>query len=163
MEYLGALWLNMIDVGYNIRKSRADGQAAWQPYKNKYANYVFENGDRSIPLKASFLDKIRGVNYKFTDWQDETDATLIISGIVLDNRIETHHFIIQHFRIPSLEKCDLSVVKIAQLAYNIGQAKAVIECEKVYDPQILEFYKKNHLNEITTYIFVYHQNMYVKN
>ena len=162
MEDISALWQTMIDVGYNVRKNGQNGLIAWQPYKNKYADYVFENGESKILLRQDFVDFVRQLNYQFADAVDHTDAVLIVNGDVLDNTMLTHHFIVQHFRIPIIENNNLSVFKLAQLAYNVGQAKAVRELEYVYSPTIMKFYSENNLDNFRTYVPHNCQKVFIK-
>ena len=125
MSTLGNLWNELIDIGYTVRSQKQDGMAAWQPYKSKYANFNLEGYETGIPIKESFVKLIESLNYKFNDVIEQTDVKLVINGQIYDNTVETNHFLIQHFRIPKLEKYRLSVVKVLQLAYNIGQLKVV--------------------------------------
>lgn len=146
------LFHELIQVGYDVRSSQADGLQSWQPYKTKYSSFAIKGYESGIPLKQSFIDFANDLDYKFTDDKDHTDVILTITGVILNNKSETNHFLIQHFRIPRLEKNKLSVLKVLQLAYNIGQLKAVIEKESVYNSTILKFYYENSLDELSTYI-----------
>jgi hypothetical protein len=140
------IWARMIDMGYNTRKTKANGLAIWQIHKAEYSRH----SNTKIPLNPAFIDFVKKLNYRVTT-EDHTDVILNIVGFQLDNRIETEHFFIQHFRIPIMENFELSFVKIAQLAYNIGQARAVMELEKYYNPELVQFYVKHKLDDIMTY------------
>lgn len=140
------IWARLIDIGYNVRKTKTNGLASWQIYKNEYSQY----GNTKIPLRPEFVDFVKKLNYGVIT-EDHTDVILNIAGFQLDNQIESEHFFIQHFRIPIMENFELSFVKIAQLAYNIGQIRAVMEFEKYYNPEIVQFYVKHKLDDIVTY------------
>jgi len=147
------LWEDIIAAGFDVRSERRDGLKFWQPYKLKYVNYILEGYENNIHLKESFKDLSESLNYKYTSSpKDQSDAQLDIAGTKLDNKIETNHFLIQHFRIPKIENYNLPLVKILQIAYNVGQLKAVFENEKVFDNKIKEFYYGNNLDNISTYV-----------
>ena len=141
----------MVDAGYNVRKAGLNGLTSWQPHKEKYLQFVLENGDSKIPLRQEFVDFVKKLNYQTTN-KDHSDVILTLDDIVLDNKTETDHFIIQHFRIPMMENYNLSIVKLAQLAYNIGQAGAVFGYEDAYASSIEDFYSRNNLGDLMTYI-----------
>ena len=141
------IWARMIDIGYNVWKTKANGLASWQIHKEEYSRHH----NTKIPLRPEFIDFVKGLDYN-VNTEDHSDVILNIEGFQLDNRIETEHFFIQHFRIPIMENYGLSLVKIAQLAYNIGQARAVMELENNYGPKLVEFYNKHKLDDITIYI-----------
>ena len=152
MSTLENLWDELIDIGYNVRSQIQNGMAAWQPYKSKYANFNLEGYETGIPIKESFVKLMESMKYKFNDTIEQTDVKLEINGQIFDNTIETNHFLVQHFRIPKLEKYRLSVVKVLQLAYNVGQLKAVFENENIYGGNLKKIYYKHHLDDISTYI-----------
>ena len=162
MADINSLWNEMVDAGYNVRKARLDGLASWQPYKEKYSKYVSANGDIKIPLRPDFVEFVKKLDYRTIDAKDQSDATLTVNGVVLDNKTETDHFIIQHFRIPIMENYNLSIVKLAQLAYNIGQFSAATEFENAYGPQVVDFYVENNLSCLAKYVTVTDQYRYIE-
>jgi hypothetical protein len=119
----------------------------WQPLKNMYSNYKL---DTDIQLNDSFVELTTKVHYNANDTNHE-DVTIMINGSSLVNKNETDHFIIQHFRIPTMVKSPLPLVKLLQIAYNIGQAKAEFE-KKTYDDRVISFYKEHKLDSLNTYI-----------
>lgn len=145
------LWMKFVDFGYNIRRQKLDGLQSWQPYKKEYSEYIFSNHKEGILMKKKFINFLKSLSYHFTDSREHNDVVIIFGIDIMDNKIETDHFIIQHFRIPKLENYKLSVVKFCQLAYNIGQTKAVFEFENVYDDSVKKFYYQNQLDSIETY------------
>lgn len=160
-EPLQILWKEMVDIGYKVRSNHLDGLKSWQPYKTKYSNYVLEGYEDGIPLNNNFVMLSESLNYTFNDKKDQSDVIFTIGNDNFDNKIETNHFLIQHFRIPRLENYKLSVLKVLQLAYNIGQLKAVFENESVYNNKLYKFYYENRLDDISTYISadIYNRNI----
>ncbi|XWV26468.1 putative orfan [Tupanvirus soda lake] len=152
------IWNEIVDVGYRTRSTRQNGLAAWQPYKAKYSNFNLEGYEKGIPMKNSFIDFSESLNYQYNDIKEHTDVILKFDGQILNNTTETHHFLIQHFRIPKLEKYNLSVLKTLQLAYNIGQLKAVFDKENVYTDELISLYHEKKLDDISTYISTDAQN-----
>lgn len=146
---LKQIWSETINYGYKVNKNKQNGLESWQPLKSKFSKYILEN-NTNIPLKQNFISFVNSLNYKYNDTMDQNDVILTIGNSVLDNKIEKFHFIIQHFRIPMLEKFNLSIVKFAQLAYNIGQAKATLERGE-YDDNIKKFYQQYKLDNINTF------------
>ena len=144
------LWSSMVTVGYNVRKTGLDGLAEWQPYKTKFGNATFY-GKKKLALEHSFKTFCDGLEYLTTD-ADHSDAIVEISSTSrLDNKIENHHFIIQHFRLAKMENFELTVLRLAQLAYNVGQAKAEFEMA-AYDDEVISFYAANNLSNLQTYM-----------
>lgn len=151
-ETLQQIWYDMSNTGYLVRKNHKDGLQAWQPYKEKYSKYLFSNNQKKIVLKQSFIDLTDKIKYTFNDKIEHSDASIVTNNETLDNNKETDHFIIQHFRIPKMLDFQLPVVKFAQIAYNIGQARAVFMYENSYNDNIKNFYNQNNLDQISTYI-----------
>ena len=144
------LWNNMVATGYKIRKNNLNGLDEWQSYKTKFATLTF-SGKQKLRLDKNYKSFCEGLEYSAGN-PDHTDAIINIGlSTLLDNTIEAHHFIVQHFRIPMLEDFNLSVVKLAQLAYNVGQAKAMFDYG-AYSGSVCIFYRDNNLSEISTFI-----------
>ena len=62
-----------------------------------------------------------------------------------------YHFYLQLVRIPKNNKLDL--IRLLQIAYNLGQLSCVIESDKqIYNKQVIDFFETNKLNDISTYI-----------
>ena len=129
--------------------------------KTSFSKYNIEGYENGVPVNKSFIDFSESLDYKYTDAKDQSDVILNIDGDKLDNTIVSNHFFVQHFRIPKLEKYNLSVIKVLQLAYNVGQLKAVFEHENVFDKNIKNFYRDNRLGDISTYIPLDAQNRHL--
>lgn len=145
---INELWNNVIAFGYIVRMFGMDGLKMWQPIKERL------NSAGDVP-DVSFCPTIytiaHDVNYNKHD--DHNGATVNIAGTEFLNTLETSHFLVQHFRIPTMvsEKRENIRTKLIQVAYNIGQAKAEIE-RGTYSSAVVEFYKSNKLNDITTFL-----------
>jgi hypothetical protein len=145
------LWNHVVEAGYNVRKSKCNGQNMWQPFKNLYSKYQVKDQAKII-VNNSIDDLIKQINYvKNEDDSDHLNVNITVKNLLFENKIEIHHFIIQHFRIPLMEKNELSLVKLLQIAYNVGQAQSELE-NKTYDEHIIEFYNENKLNKLETFI-----------
>jgi len=154
---INELWKSIIDYGYSVRKITIQtnndfniGQKAWQLLKDNFANYQFEINN----IKYDKLDckNTLVVEYmKKDDDEDHEEVKIKIDDIILDNKIETEHFFIQHYRIPITSNNKLSVQKLMQIAYNIGQFRANRE-NNIYIIKIIEYYDDNNLDKLETYI-----------
>jgi len=143
IEYL---WDLLKSYGYEVRKAGESGLEAWQKMKTLLSEYKQE-----FEIKDEIKDLIENFYVIGSDTKDHLDSGFNIDNIKLNNRIEIHHFFIQHFRIPSLEKNKLSVLKLAQIAYNCGQFLA--SCEKSsYDEKVIDFYNFHKLSKVETFI-----------
>ena len=105
-----------------------------------------------IALNSEFITLAKSLPYSYTDELKHSDAILTIGDTILNNQTAEHHFLIQHFRIPRVNQYKLSVLKIMQVAYDVGQLKVVFENESVYDDSVKKFYSDNKLDQIHTYI-----------
>jgi hypothetical protein len=143
---INKLWQEIIDIGYETRKNNKNGLEIWQPLKKQYQNY-----DIKFVINTSFINLTKEINYshKLLD-DDHKNVTIIINYTMLDNTIPDEHFLIQHFRIPIMENFNLQLFKLLQIAYNIGQSKALFEMKK-YNQDIIDFYMKNKLDKLITY------------
>jgi hypothetical protein len=159
MSTLVELWNFTYEKGYKVRKNKKDGLAEWQPLKKKY-------GELAKDTKFPVNDAIKELSDKYfkvgEDTTDLQDSKFEYNDNTLNNKIDTHHFFIQHFRIPYLEKHNLSVLKFLQIAYNAGQLKASFE-DGDYDdiPDMKEFYHEHKLDQPDTFINEKHLNMQI--
>jgi len=150
------IWDSVIEYGYDIRKMSINtnkgldfGQPAWGLLKNKFDKYIFKIND--IPNeKINCILEDNGFTYNKNDDKTEIE-NITINTINLNNDIEHEHFFIQHYRIPILENRELSVKKLMQIAYNIGQFRAEQE-RKSYPVKQLTYYRDNKLDSLSTYI-----------
>jgi len=150
---LKKLWKETLDYGYNVRRNNLDGLKSWQDVKSKYSNMYIDGYEKGISMKEYFSFIAKDKYIPGSDKEEHTKSKFKIGSDELDNTVESHHFYIQHFRIPELEKYKLSVLKLLQIAYNAGQFKAESEKNNLsYKKDFVEFYKTNKLDKIDTFI-----------
>lgn len=143
------LWNEIQANGYTVRKNKLGGLESWQPIKERLSKATFVNYPDGIEINHALL-KLIDKYYVVNDNIDHSDAIVIINNVVLKNCIEEMHFFIQHFRLCSMNS-KLTVLKLAQIAYNAGQF--LVEQEKgTYDNTINNFYKLYQLNALETFI-----------
>jgi hypothetical protein len=148
MQSLQEIWVYAYNAGYICRKSSKDGLATWQPLKRQFSAEEYKNCE--LPIS----DKILSLMNQLVVGDDEADLTdshITINGQLYANTVEKYHFIVQHLRIPYLNKTSLTICKFAQIAYNAGQAKAEHE-NGGYDAELWKFYEENELGNWRTYI-----------
>jgi hypothetical protein len=144
---INKLWQEILDIGYSTRINNKDGLQVWQPLKKQY-----QDSNLKFQINENFIDLTKKINYSHRLSDNDHEKVLItINYTMLDNTVPDEHFLIQHFRIPIMMNFNLSLLKLLQIAYNIGQSKAVFELNK-YNQDIINFYKENRLGELTTYI-----------
>lgn len=146
MDTLQKNWNIMVQIGFDIRSNNKDGHKEWQPYKLKYENYK-----NNFPLLAAFQELVNNLNYQSFDAEHEK-VMILINDRILNNEIVAEHFFVQHFRIPKMVGKVISVTKLMQIAYNVGQLKAVFQNEIVFDENIKEYYTKHELDKLDTYV-----------
>jgi len=155
---INELWNSIIEYGYNIRKISIQtnndfniGQKAWQLLKDNFSNYEFEIDNKKHD-KLDCINELKGEYIKSEDDKDHENVIIKIENIILDNTKEHEHFFIQHYRISKTVDNKLSVQKLMQIAYNIGQYKATRDINNKYDKEIIKYYEENNLDKIETYI-----------
>lgn len=147
------LFNEVINFGYKTRISGEDGLKTWISIKEKYGSYEIINSNGLVQLRREFIELMKIVNYQVGENdKDHEDVTININGYECKNKNIPHHFLVQHFRIPVMGNYKLPVIKIFQIAYNIGQLRAVFEKENVYDEKIIEFYNKNGFDKFSTFL-----------
>ena len=147
------LWTETIAKGFQVRSLGLDGLAEWQPIKKEHADDCVVGMIDGILLKPNIPDLVNsgGCLRINEDKKDLTDAQFILDNLVLDNSDPKGHFLIQHFRIPIMCGARIHVVKLLQIAYNVGQFQAIRD-ENGYDDKINKFYDQHKLYDLHTYI-----------
>ena len=157
----------IIDYGCTIRKfvlltqpSDNIGLNAWRMIKETFSDFRFKtkSGEilSKIKVNKKLVEKINKLiedkKYKYdVDDKEQDKVKLELNSVELDNQVESEHFFIQHYRILVTSNFELSPIKLMQVAYNIGQLKAENNINK-YDEKLMEYYKSNNLNNISTFI-----------
>lgn len=144
-------WNLAYNTGIAVRKSGGNGLDLWQPLKSFFNNCYLQDYDK-ISVNNNIKKLAEDIDFTFSnDAMD--DAIVKIDGKEYKNKFEVHHFFVQHFRIPLLEKEKLSMTKLMQIAYNAGQFKSARDQGDYKDDEkMLDFYDKNDLSNITTFI-----------
>lgn len=157
-EEIKGMWIMMFNEGYNVRKSVKDGYEEWQPFKKAYENYKITGYEDGIKIRTGIRHFAAILGYdKKDDTHDNAQLTIRVhtpgvEPLIVGNKGPTHFFV-QLFRIPEMFNYKLSYVKLAQLAYNAGQARAVIDHEKnVYDDRIEGLYTQYKLDKVETFV-----------
>jgi len=132
------LWENTINYGYNTRKNKKDGLERWNYYK------------KLIPdCKIVWKDTTKNIYKNLQDLGVNADDNETLSGMTHE-KWERHHYLIQHGRIIHNNPSG-SLVRLLQIAYNIGQFRVELEKE-IYPIEQLQYYILHELNKVTTYI-----------
>lgn len=137
---------SLIKHGQNVRSTKKNGLESWQPYKQHY---------QSQPGQFVMKPEYRKIFENYITYLHnaiDSEIAVLVAGKKLTNGIETEHFFVQLFRIAYMENFTLSTVKLMQIAYNIGQLKAVLQNEDVYDRTTIEFLESIKFDDISTYI-----------
>lgn len=128
-----------------IRTGQSVGLLHWQKPKEKYSK-----DEQTFKTSIKIKDLVKA-NYRVDSIDtDHQTATVAVGDIVLENKIESHHFIVQMHRLIAMHgEFTLSMLRLMQIAYNIGQADADIQS---YNTNVQIYLKTNGLDQIATYI-----------
>jgi hypothetical protein len=143
-------WNLTVETGNVVKSIGLNGKTSWAPFKER-----LDKIERPTVLTQK-MKQLLSEHYKVEkDDFEHNNCTLTIDSISMkhfdksDKLWESHHFLIQHFRIIAM--CDdmIPINKLLQLAYNAGQFNAD---RKKYDERVIAFYDANKLGDIGTYI-----------
>lgn len=135
------------NYGFIIRKNNLDGLASWNELKAFLSTISCEKLEWTIEIVKNDDDTTFCLQNAYNYVHD----TLGMKGEETDPKDENwekFHFFLQLVRIPKNNKCDL--VRLAQIAYNLGQLSAVYD-DAVYTIFVKQFYDKNKLDKLRTY------------
>jgi len=138
--FIHNLWDSIIKYGYRTRSNNMNGLERWNLVKEIIPNMNIEWTDKSRKI----YDDLKNLNVDSSESSEELTFKLSHS------EWEKQHFLIQHGRIIYKNK-NGTIVRLMQIAYNIGQFKAENEREK-YSDNIIKYYNDNKLDDINTYI-----------
>ena len=139
MTDLEQIWKDAKARGHQVRSTGGNGLDEWQPLKKLY---------------SKIDDKIHGNMSKFVTMPDTIHVQYFFSNDDVEHtdvKIEKDHFFVQLFRIPILCNHVLPIVKVAQLAYNVGQFEAA-RLEGVYDDRLLCFFDTHELSYLRGHV-----------
>lgn len=138
------------NYGYNVRKNKENGLTKWQEIKNEISQWHLKDCPL-IEIRDEFKNTLRAFKYRYSSLDDQ-DAEIQIGQYVMHNSIEKYHFVIQHIRIPLMCNFKVQFVKLMQIAYNIGQAKATFEEPAAYPKSLKVVYEQTKLSDLITYV-----------
>jgi len=133
-KLLNELWEIIINYGYETRIKNKDGLERWNFIKKIFPDIkiIWTDSSKKIYdnlIKLGVIEEETGLSHE--EW-------------------ERHHYLLQHGRIIH-NNPDGSLMRLMQIAYNIGQFRAEQE-KKNYPIKQLAYYRTNKLDQITTYI-----------
>jgi hypothetical protein len=132
------LWNSIIKYGERTREGNMNGLERWNLVKELIPNVKIQWNESA---KKIYNDLIKlGVNNS-EDWKD--------SGLSHHNW-ERQHYLLQHGRI-IYKNQEGSIVRLLQIAYNIGQFKVELN-RKLYTEEQMKYYRDNKLDDIWSYI-----------
>jgi mannose-6-phosphate isomerase-like protein (cupin superfamily) len=156
MVSLSELFKSVIKYGKYVRENRLDGLRYWNNLKNIISTKNLQE-----------INKILGNtwNIKISIGDTETNNLDIVYNHVHDE-LEMHgddndskddkekwdknHFFLQLVRIP--KNNELNLLRILQIAYNIGQLSVHLNDKETYSEVAIDFYDRNKLGKMETYI-----------
>ncbi len=136
------------NYGYIVRKNNLNGLASWNEIKTLLVSIKCERLIWNINIKNLDRESITGIENAYNYVHD----TLGMKGEDTDTNgpnWEKFHFFLQLVRIP-YNNPDCNLVRLAQIAYNLGQLSAVYD-DAVYTPNVKQFYTINNLDKMSAY------------
>ena len=155
-------WKNIIEYGRSVR-NLSDivpniGKHSWECLSNELKLQLNGELNRELNLESNW--EWTWNEHELSERYNYVHDVLNMKGDdddLKDDKWAQKHFILQLVRIP--KKNPISLVKIYQIAYNIGQYKATLQSESkcesrniVYTHDIVDYFTTNKLDEIYTYI-----------
>jgi len=155
MSTLLDLFNTVENFAFKVRSNNAKGDIAWEMIKP------------FLPEDTQFCSGLSWKNYRLTiedipmtspkQIYDYVHDFLEMNGSDEDinsdgkkpDKWEHKHFFIQLIRIPL--KYQLNLRRLCQIAYNLGQLKAVYS-DKIYTDKVKIYFDKNNLRDINSYV-----------
>jgi hypothetical protein len=160
---LSILFENVKSFGYQVRKNKYDGLEYWNKIKKYLLNEenidLVKRINNTIGLDWNLNIKIDNFNtnnlniiYDYVRdelkmYGEENDIEIYSLNKEI---LERNHFYLQLVRIPKNNKLDL--IRLLQIAYNLGQFSCVKTEEEYYNSEVINFFEQNNLDELKTYI-----------
>ena len=147
------LWNHFIEFGYLVRTEGRDGLKEWVNLKQDYQ--WLEKSQclpKTVNLEHSTIHQIIQTFIVYHTFDVNHDQVVIDIPTIkqsLHNHIDYEHFFIQHFRIPIMTNYHPPLIKLFQIAYNVGQMKG---SQNQYTKEQWQFYNEHHLNQLVQYI-----------
>lgn len=156
----------VIQYGRKIRKQKANGLESWNKIKEILKPFEFTGCKWNIqwrisPYTFSSVDDMEDYRtYTLEEYYDFVHNSLGMKGDEEDEPNQTlqdwerFHFFLQLIRIPKNNEC--SLIRICQIAYNIGQLLESIG-EDFYSMDSLNFFESNKLYKLDSFVICYNQ------
>lgn len=148
---------HFVEFGYLVRTQGRNGLQEWGRLKQ---DYQWLENSQCLPKMVNLENMpIHHIIKTLIDYHvSSTDTnhdhvTIDIPSINqrLNNVIDYEHFYIQHFRIPIMTNYHPVMIKLLQIAYNVGQMKG---SRNQCTPEQMKFYQNHHLDQLTQYITI---------
>jgi hypothetical protein len=166
---LEKLFNTFISYGEYVREYEKDGLECWNIIK-EIVNEAIEEDNH----KPNSIDKILGIEWQITRIIKNEDVNVNINDlekiyiyvhdtlkmygenndhikyqIDSDSQLK-YHFYLQLARIPFNN--NLELVRLLQIAYNIGQLSVHLDNDSIFTPEAKDYYQINKLHDINSYI-----------
>ncbi len=144
------IFQKVIEYGRIVRANGLDGLKSWNNIKGLFTNQLNCGKWKIVrTIKGTDTSDINEIfNYVHDElgmYGDETDDN---SNHDLWSK---RHFYLQLIRI-ILKNKDFSFVRLAQIAYNIGQLSNHLETDEMFSGEPLTYYHENKLGDISSYV-----------
>lgn len=146
------LFQSIIEYGRLVRANKLDGLESWNNIKG-----LFSNKTTCSESKWKIVRTIDGIDTSDIEKiYDYVHDELGMDGDDLDDKSNhdlwsKKHFFLQLIRIVK-NNPTFSLVRLAQIAYNIGQLSNHIDLDAIFEGNPLIYYYSNRLNQINSYI-----------
>lgn len=151
MEKLQELFDLGIEYGYTSKSNKLDGEQTWGFVKNEIDKTKICNWNtpretlEGIPI-SNTMEIYSYIHDVLKMYGEAGDMDIYH----IDKNVwERYHFVLQTIRIPKTSDC--SLLKLVQIAFNIGQYKASNN-NIPYEEYINRFIELNKLNKVSSYI-----------
>jgi hypothetical protein len=155
MSTLQDLFNTVEKFAFKVRSTNAKGDVAWEmikhflPEDTQFCSGLSWKNNRltieDIPMTN--LKQIYDYVHDFLE-MNGGDEDINSDGKKPD-KWEHKHFFLQLIRIPL--KYQLNLRRLCQIAYNLGQLKAVYP-DKIYTEKVKIYFNKNNLKDINSYV-----------
>ena len=163
MHAIYELFNEVVDYGFQVRTKKLNGLNLWNAIKSDFntdsgnckwiltVNIPNDASDEDI--EENDLNKIYDFYHDVLGMRggDEDSEKLDANDKKGKKEWEKYHFFLQLARIPKNNDC--SMLRLMQVAYNIGQLKAVMETG-FYSKDARTFLDENNLTKLDTYVDV---------
>lgn len=139
---VGILFKKVKTYGYFTRTNNLDGLEQWEKLKQVLSKYpiIKIKWDSAIKIHYSYMKNELHIKEDITETPDHETW-------------QKHHFYLQHARIPTLNPNEANIIRLMQIAYNVGQLQALWD-DEFYTDKLKKYYLDYKLGEMTTYMTI---------